>query len=84
MSQRKQKSQVKNLQNQKSNTFEFGVFNLAIPEHIEEPQDLSKVRTKFIPFGTNNLFPQYLAELKRKSSTHRSVVIISKFFKYFS
>ena len=74
MSQRKQKSQVKNLQNQKSNTFEFGVFNLAIPEHIEEPQDLSKVRTKFIPFGTNNLFPQYLAELKRKSSTHRSVL----------
>ena len=77
MSQRKQpkrKSQVKNLQTQKSSTFEFGVFNLAIPEHIEEPQDLSKVRTKFIPFGTNNLFPQYLAELKRKSSTHRSVL----------
>ena len=77
MSQRKQpkrKSQVKNLQTQKSNTFEFGVFNLSIPEHIEEPQDLSRVRTKFIPFGTNNLFPQYLAELKRKSSTHRSVL----------
>ena len=77
MSQRKQpkrKSQVKNLQNQNSNTFEFGVFNLAIPEHIEEPLDLAKVRTKFIPFGTNNLFPQYLAELKRKSSTHRSVL----------
>ena len=77
MSQRKQpkrKSQVKNLQTQKSSTFEFGVFNLAIPEHIEEPLDLAKVRTKFIPFGTNNLFPQYLAELKRKSSTHRSVL----------
>jgi hypothetical protein len=77
MSQRKQpkrKNQVKNLPTQKNSTFEFGVFNLAIPEHIEEPQDLSKVRTKFIPFGTNNLFPQYLAELKRKSSTHRSVL----------
>ena len=72
MSQRKQtrKSQVKT----KTNTFEFGVFNLAIPEHIEEPLDLSRIRTKFIPFGTNNLFPQYLAELKRKSSTHRSVL----------
>ena len=72
MSQRKQtrKSQVK----PKTNTFEFGVFNLAIPEHIEEPLDLSRIRTKFIPFGTNNLFPQYLAELKRKSSTHRSVL----------
>ena len=77
MSQRKQpkrKSQVKNLQTQKSNTFEFGVFNLSIPQSIEEPQDLSKILTKFIPFGNNNLFPQYLAELKRKSSTHRSVL----------
>ena len=63
-----------NLQTQKSNTFEFGVFNLSVPQNIEEPQDISKIRTKFIPFGTNNLFPQYLAELKRKSSTHRSVL----------
>jgi hypothetical protein len=47
---------------------------LAIPQHIEEPLDLSKIRTKFIPFGQNNLFPQYLAELKRQSSTHRSVL----------
>tara|TARA_Y100000004_G_scaffold33021_1_gene34902 strand:+ start:3406 stop:4737 length:1332 start_codon:yes stop_codon:yes gene_type:complete len=77
MSQRKQlkrKNQLKTQLDQKSNTFEFGIFNLAIPEHIEEPQDLSKVRTDYIPFGTNNLFPQYLAELKRKSSTHRSVL----------
>jgi hypothetical protein len=63
-----------NLQTQKSSTFEFGVFNLSVPENIEEPQDISKIRTKFIPFGTNNLFPQYLAELGRKSSTHRSVL----------
>ena len=63
-----------NLQTQKSSTFEFGVFNLSVPESIEEPQDISKIRTKFIPFGTNNLFPQYLAELGRKSSTHRSVL----------
>ena len=63
-----------NLQTQKSSTFEFGVFNLSVPQNIEEPQDISKIRTKFIPFGTNNLFPQYLAELGRKSSTHRSVL----------
>lgn len=63
-----------NLQTQKSNTFEFGVFNLAVPQNIEEPQDISKIRTKFIPFGTDNLFPQYLAKLKRQSSTHRSVL----------
>ena len=76
MSQKKKvRGAVKtNLQTQKSNTFEFGVFNLAVPENIEEPQDISKIRTKFIPFGTNNLFPQYLAELGRKSSTHRSVL----------
>ena len=75
MSQKKKvKSQVKNLQTQKSNTFEFGVFNLSVPENIEEPQDLAEIRTKFIPFGSNNLFPQYLAELGRKSSTHRSVL----------
>ena len=76
MSQRKQarKSQVKKQTLQKSNTFEFGVFDLAVPQSVEEPQDLSKVLTKYIPFGNNNLFPQYLAELKRKSSTHRSVL----------
>ena len=77
MSQRKQpskKSQVKTLKTQKSNTFEFGVFDLAVPQSIEEPQDLSKIRTKFIPFGNDNLFPQYLARLKRQSSTHRSVL----------
>ena len=76
MSQKKKvRGAVKtNLQTQKSNTFEFGVFNLSVPQNIEEPQDISKIRTKFIPFGTNNLFPQYLAELGRKSSTHRSVL----------
>ena len=58
----------------KKDVFEFGLFELAIPQHIEEPLDLSKIRTKFIPFGQNNLFPQYLAELKRQSSTHRSVL----------
>ena len=63
-----------NLQTQKSNTFEFGVFNLSVPESIEEIQDLSKIRTKFVPFGADNLFPQYLARLKRQSSTHRSVL----------
>ena len=77
MSQRKQpkrKSQTKNLQTQKSNTFEFGVFNLAVPENISEIQDISKIRTDYVPFGDNNLFPQYLAKLKRQSSTHRSVL----------
>tara|TARA_A100001391_G_scaffold77445_1_gene50016 strand:+ start:991 stop:2295 length:1305 start_codon:yes stop_codon:yes gene_type:complete len=72
MTRKKVKSQVRT--KSKNNTFEFGVFNLSTPQHIEEPQDLSKIYTDFIPFGQNNLFPQYLAELKRKSSTHRSVL----------
>ena len=76
MSQKKKvRGAVKtNLQTQKSSTFEFGVFNLAVPQSIEEPQDLSRVLTKFVPFGNDNLFPQYLAKLKRQSSTHRSVL----------
>ena len=58
----------------KSNTFEFGVFDLAIPPNITEVKDIKNVNTKWIPFGKDNLFPQYLAELKRKSSTQRSVL----------
>jgi len=58
----------------KTNTFEFGVFNLTVPPDISEPKNLKTVDTKWIPFGDDNLFPQYLAELKRKSSTHRSVL----------
>jgi capsid portal protein len=57
-----------------NNTFQFGVLNLAVPKNIEEPQDLSRIRTKFVPFGEDNLFPQYLSKLKRQSSTHRSVL----------
>ena len=50
------------------------MFNLTVPPNITEPKNLSTVNTKWIPFGDDNLFPQYLAELKRKSSTQRSVL----------
>ena len=59
---------------QKNKTFEFGVFNLTTPPTITEPKRLETLNTDYIPFGKDNLFPQYLAELKRKSSTHRSVL----------
>jgi capsid portal protein len=72
-SQSKKASQVRKT-TKKSNTFEFGVFDLAIPPNITEPKNIKDVNTKWIPFGTDNLFPQYLAELKRKSSTQRSVL----------
>ena len=71
-SQTKKQSQLR--KTTKSNTFEFGVFDLAIPPNITEPKNLNNISTKWVPFGTDNLFPQYLAELKRKSSTHRSVL----------
>ena len=68
----KKKSQVKTAK--KSNTFEFGVFDLTVPPNITETKDIKSLNTDYIPFGDDNLFPQYLAELKRKSSTHRSVL----------
>jgi hypothetical protein len=78
-SQRKKVSQAKKTASVKkpsgkTNTFEFGVFNLGVPPSISEPKNLKNVNSKWIPFGDDNLFPQYLAELKRKSSTHRSVL----------
>ena len=72
-SQSKKASQLRKTA-KKSNTFEFGVFDLAIPPNITEPKNIKDVNTKWIPFGNDNLFPQYLAELKRKSSTQRSVL----------
>ena len=70
----KPKSQVKTSSKSKENVYEFGVFNLAVPNNISEPKNIKSLRTKYVPFGDDNLFPQYLAELKRKSSTNRSVL----------
>ena len=70
----KPKSQVKTSSNSKDNVYEFGVFNLAVPQNISEPKNIKTLSTKYVPFGDDNLFPQYLAELKRKSSTNRSVL----------
>ena len=57
----------------RNNTFEFGVFDLSVPPSIKEAKNIKNLPTDWVPFGDDNLFPQYLAELKRKSSTHRSV-----------
>ena len=69
----KPKSQVK-LTKGKSNILSYGVFNLAVPEHLEEPQNVDNIPTAWIPWGCDNLFPQYLAELKRQSPTHRAIL----------
>jgi capsid portal protein len=70
---KKPKSQVK-LTKGKSNILSYGVVNLAVPQHIEEPQNLSNIPTEWVPWGCNNDFPQYLAELKRQSPTHRAIL----------
>tara|TARA_B110000902_G_C14283823_1_gene577926 strand:- start:2298 stop:3581 length:1284 start_codon:yes stop_codon:yes gene_type:complete len=51
----------------------FDIVNLApMPSFAENQTDLNF--KEFHKFGDDNLFPQYLAELKRKSSTHRAIL----------
>ena len=71
---KKPKSQAKTSAKSKDTVYEFGVFNLSVPQNISEPKNIKSLRTKYVPFGDDNLFPQYLSELKRKSSTNRSVL----------
>jgi len=70
---KKQKTEVRVKKN-KDNILSYGVFNLAVPEHIQEPKDIENIPTEWIPWGDDNLFPQYLAELKRQSPTHRAIL----------
>ena len=50
----------------------FEVVNLA--SNISFTEDKTEPHTDWYPFGKDNLFPQYLADLKRKSSTHRAIL----------
>ena len=43
-----------------------------MPNFIEKHRQITS--KEFHKFGDDNLFPQYLAELKRKSSTHRAIL----------
>tara|TARA_R110000822_G_scaffold141400_2_gene279242 strand:- start:372 stop:1607 length:1236 start_codon:yes stop_codon:yes gene_type:complete len=52
----------------------FEVFNIGVPEKIRENVNLKSIKTPFIPFGEDNLFPQFLAEVKRQSPTHRAIL----------
>ncbi len=70
----KQKNQVKKLQTKSSQSTKYAFVNLSTPDVSSEVKDLDRLREDFVPFGKDNLFPQYLAELKRQSSTHRSVL----------
>ena len=52
----------------------FDIVNLSpMPQFVEKERDVH-ASTSYYRFGDDNLFPQYLAELKRKSSTHRAIL----------
>ena len=74
--QRKQNQKQKQKTTQTKSKFgaKYAFVNLSTPDVDREVKDLDRLREDYIPFGKDNLFPQYLAELKRQSSTHRSVL----------
>lgn len=54
----------------------FDVLNLTTQRNVAEEKNLDKLQFDYIPFGENNQndFPSHLADLKRKSATHRSIL----------
>ena len=70
----KQKKQKTKPQIKSSFGAKYAFVNLSTPQVSSEVKDLDRLREDWMPFGKDNLFPQYLAELKRQSSTHRSVL----------
>ena len=74
MSKKKTTNQTINTAAKKIGFTKFDVFNIGVPEKIRENVNLKTIRTPFIPFGDDNLLPQFLAEIKRQSPTHRSIL----------
>jgi len=74
MSKKKKLDQQLNKIAKSAGFAKFDVINLAVPERIEEMSGTTNVPTPYIPFGANNLFPQFLAEISRLSPTHRSIL----------
>ncbi len=73
-SQKQKKSKVQKSPITSSFNTKYAFVNLSTPQVNTEVKDLDRLKDDWIPFGADNLFPQYLAELKRQSSTHRSVL----------
>ena len=67
-------TQVKTAQTKSSFNTKYAFVNISTPNVDREVKQIDRVREDYIPFGKDNLFPQYLADLKRHSSTHRSVL----------
>ena len=52
----------------------FDVINLSVPNSIDEITSNNISNEPYVPFGANNLFPNFLAEITRKSPTHRAIL----------
>lgn len=74
MSKKKHLDQTINRITKAAGFAKFDVINLSVPDKIEEMSGSASLSTPYIPFGANNLFPQYLAEVSRLSPTHRSIL----------
>ena len=72
--QKQKQSQLKQTQTKSSFNTKYAFVNISTPSVDREVKQIDRVREEYIPFGKDNLFPQYLADLKRHSSTHRSVL----------
>ena len=74
MSKKKTTKQTINAAANKIGFTKFEVFNVGVNDKVRENVDLKSIKTPFIPFGEDNLFPQFLAEIARQSPTHRSIL----------
>lgn len=69
------KQENKQLDNtQKENSFSSKVISTTSASTIKEVSKVDYNHRDYIPFGANNLFPQGLGILNRRSSTHRSIL----------
>lgn len=58
----------------KSNILTTGVVNLAVPDMPVETTEIDYELKAWYLFGSDNLFPQALAALNRRSPTHRGII----------
>lgn len=72
--------QVK-LPNEKNRgVYKVGVVNLNTATDFLEEKDVKRLNKDYIPFGDNGFLAYELAELRRKSSTHRSILAQKKLY----
>ena len=74
MSKKKTTKQTINAAANKIGFTKFEVFNVGVNDKVRENVNLKSIKTPFIPFGEDNLFPQFLAEIARQSPTPRSIL----------